>query len=85
MDSATIEQLRRQYTGRKVMIDGHRPEWARVAGKPGRVFTINYNGRALVQFEGVNTTYYDIDPELLKVVDEQPTSPPEEQMPSAAS
>ena len=65
-----VDKLRAEYTGRQVMADAQRPELARLAGKLGCVKTINFNGRALVQFEGPDQGWYDIDPEFLKIVDE---------------
>jgi hypothetical protein len=40
-----------------------------MAGQPGRVKTINFNGRALVQFDGPDRGWYDIDPGCLKLVE----------------
>jgi hypothetical protein len=67
MTPERIEQLKRQYTGKHVLVDGRRPELARWAGVPGRVVTVNHNGRVLVQFEGANPSWYDLDPEFVKV------------------
>jgi hypothetical protein len=64
-----VDKLRVEYTGRQVMVDAQRPELARLAGKLGCVKSVNFNGRALVQFEGPDQGWYDIDPEFLKVVD----------------
>jgi hypothetical protein len=64
-----VDKLRAEYTGRQVMVDTQRPELARLAGKLGCVRSVNFNGRALVQFEGPDQGWYDIDPEFLKVVD----------------
>jgi hypothetical protein len=60
-----IEILRQQYTGKQVLVDSRRPELARFANVPGRVVTINDNGRALVLFEGADKGWHDIDPEFL--------------------
>ena len=49
------------------MVDARRPELTRLAGLPGRVVTINYNGQALVQFEGPDPSWHDIAPEFLKL------------------
>ena len=40
---------------------------ARLANVPGRVVTINHNGQALVQFEGADQGWHDIDPTYLKL------------------
>jgi hypothetical protein len=61
-----IESLTQQYAGKRVLLDARRPELARLADVPGRVVAINCNGRALVQFEGPATGWYDIDPTFLK-------------------
>ena len=68
-----VEELKRQYTGRRVVVDVQRPELARMAGKLGRIKTFNYNGRALVQFDEFNPSWYDIHLDYLKVV--QPLQP----------
>ncbi len=65
-----IERLKQEYTGRQVTVDEHRPELARFAGRLGEVKTINSNGRALVQFEGVDIAWYDIELDYLKLVEE---------------
>ena len=83
MLSERIEELKRQYTGRCVVVDVQRPELARMAGKLGRIKTINYNGRALVQFEESDPGWHDIDLDYLKVV-EPPQSVPNE-VPSATA
>ena len=62
-----IENLKQQYVGRRVLVDGRRPELARLAGVSGRVAAVNCNGRALVQFEGPDRGRHDIAPEFLKL------------------
>jgi hypothetical protein len=62
-----IEQLKRQYAGKRVTADVRRPELTRMAGKKGRVMTVNCNGRALVQFDGPDICWYDIDPKFLNL------------------
>ena len=66
MSPEDLEKLKPRYVGRRVTVDARRPELARLAGLPGRVVTINCNGCALVQFEGPNPSWYDIDLEFLK-------------------
>ena len=56
-----VERLRQQYTDQYVVADTERPELARFAGRTGQVKTINMNGRALVQFEGVDRSWCDIE------------------------
>ncbi|MBN1908937.1 MAG: hypothetical protein JW818_04290 [Pirellulales bacterium] len=64
-----LEELRHEYAGEQVVVDASQPEWARFAGKIGRVMTLNANGRALVQFEGDDRAWYDIELDFLKVLD----------------
>jgi hypothetical protein len=61
------ERLQREYAGKRVVVDAQRPELARFAHLAGRIVTINYNGRALVQFEGPDQGWHDIDPQFLRV------------------
>ncbi len=56
-----VDRLREQYTDQYVAADTSRPELARFAGRVGQIKTINMNGRALVQFEGADRAWYDID------------------------
>lgn len=52
------EALKAAWTDRLVRVrDGH-PDYARFAGKVGRVVTVNYGGRALVDF--ADGAWYDI-------------------------
>ena len=67
MSPEEVERLKQQYAGKRVLVDARRPELARLANVPGRVVTINCNGRALVQFEGPAPGWRDIDPEYLKL------------------
>ena len=72
-----IEELRRQYTDKYVVVDPRRPELRRFQGMTGLVKTVNMNGRALVQFDGNNNLgWYDIDPALHTIV---PPPPPKEE------
>lgn len=70
LDYDRIENLRLEYTDQYVTVNSPRPELARFKGKVGRVITINWNGRALVQFDSaVDRGWYDIDLDDLRVVD----------------
>lgn len=60
-------KLKWQYVGQRVVVDSHRPELARWGGVPGQVIMINCNGLALVQFEGVDPSWHDIDPKFLSI------------------
>ena len=61
-----IDRLREQYTDRYVVAEASQPELARFAGRVGQVKTVNMSGRALVQFEGADRAWYDIDLSHLK-------------------
>jgi len=76
MLSERVEKLRQEYTGRYVEVDSRRPELARFAATPGVVKTINFNGRALVQFEGADKGWYDVELDYLKVVERHEAEPP---------
>ena len=60
-------RLKQQYVGKRVVVDAHRPELARLADMPGRVIAINHNDFALVQFEGPDPSWHDIAPQFLKL------------------
>ena len=69
-----IDELRQQYADKYVVVDPARPELARWADVPGQIKTINQNGYALVQFEGADRGWHDIDLAWLKIVEPpQPT------------
>ena len=69
MTSEELENLKETYTGRTVTIEALRPELTRWANVSGRVITFNCNGRALVQFEGADQAFYDIDPEYIRIAE----------------
>jgi hypothetical protein len=60
MDSgeALQEALRKAWTDQYVEINPDRPELKRFAGIVGRVVTVNWNGKALVDFQ--DGGWYDI-------------------------
>ena len=64
-----IEKLRQEYAGQTVMIDSDRPELARLKNILGQVRTVNFNGRALVEFDGPDRTWHDLELDYLKVID----------------
>ncbi len=55
---AEVEQLKRTWTDKFVRVRDGRPEYARFAGKVGRVVTVNFAGKALVDF--ADGAWYDI-------------------------
>jgi hypothetical protein len=60
MDSGEAKQeaLKREWTDQYVEINPDRPELKRFAGIVGRVVTVNWNGKALVDFQ--DGGWYDI-------------------------
>jgi hypothetical protein len=52
------ETLRREWTDQYVMVNAERPELKRFAGIVGRVVTVNYNNKALIDFQ--DGGWYDI-------------------------
>lgn len=53
-----VEALKAEWTDQYVQITGDRPELKRFAGRIGRVVTVNYNGKAIVDF--ADGAWYDI-------------------------
>lgn len=77
MDPERLEKLKAEYTGELVVVDPARPELARFRGMKGRVKTVSFNGRALVEFDGNNNHgWYDVELDYLKVVDPAEPEPP---------
>jgi hypothetical protein len=65
-----ILELQRQWTDRYVTVDAARPELKRFSGMTGIVKTVNFSGRALVEFDANNNIgWFDIDPHFLKMID----------------
>jgi hypothetical protein len=57
-----IEQLKRDWTDKYVVVAEARPELRRFEGYTGQVKTVNMSGRALVQFDAWNNIgWYDIE------------------------
>ncbi len=81
-----ILKLQNQLTDKYVVVDANRPELKRFSGLTGTVKTVNFSGRALVQFDGHNNIgWYDIDPAFLKVIDAPlPKAEKAEKKPAAA-
>ena len=73
-DWQAAEDLKRTWTDRLVMAKADRPELKRFEGKVGRVVTVNWAGKALVDF--ADGAWYDIPAtaEYLEVIpDEEAT------------
>ncbi|RMG32321.1 MAG: hypothetical protein D6725_17785 [Planctomycetota bacterium] len=81
-----VEKLKRELTDKYVVVQEGIPELRRFVGRTGVVKTVNMNGRALVQFQGLeDIAWYDIDPRFLTVVEEPVEKPTEEQKKPAAA
>lgn len=57
-ERATHEALVREWTDQYVMVNPERPELKRFAGIVGRVVTVNWNNKALIDFQ--DGGWYDI-------------------------
>ena len=55
---STSEQLRKEWTDQYVMVNAERPELKRFEGVVGRVVTVNWNNKALIDFQ--DGGWYDI-------------------------
>jgi hypothetical protein len=55
---AQCEALKQEWTDQFVTVKPERPELKRFAGIVGRVVTVNYNGKALIDFQ--DGGWYDI-------------------------
>jgi hypothetical protein len=53
-----LEELKREWTGQFVKVKENSPELMRFAGLFGRVITVNWNGKALIDF--ADGGWYDI-------------------------
>jgi hypothetical protein len=65
---AENEALKRDWTDRYVRVQPGRPELKRFEGIVGRVVTVNWNNRAIVDFQ--DGGWYDILPAFLEKLDE---------------
>jgi hypothetical protein len=54
------EALKREWTDQYVLVNAERPELKRFAGIVGRVVTVNYNDKAVIDFQ--DGGWYDISP-----------------------
>jgi hypothetical protein len=57
-DFEKMEELKRTWTDRFVQARPEQPELKRFEGRVGRVVTVNYNGKAIVDF--ADGAWYDI-------------------------
>lgn len=56
--SSQIEGLKREWTDQYVSVNPERPELKRFEGRVGRVITVNWNGKAIIDF--ADGAWYDI-------------------------
>jgi len=80
-----IEQLRQEYTDQYVTVEGGPPEMGQLEGRVGQVRTINMNGRAMVQFEGADNSWHDLELDYVKVVDKPEPKPEKVKKPAKPS
>src|SRR5881275_1045435 len=81
-----ILKLQKQLTDKFVVVDDRRPELKRFSGLTGTIKTVNFSGRALVEFDGYNNIgWYDIDPAFLRVVPAPAPKPAESTKDKAAA
>jgi hypothetical protein len=67
-ETATVRRLQAAWTDKRVRVKpSARPELARFEGKVGRVVTVNFGGRAVVDF--ADGAWYDV-PDFEAVLDE---------------
>jgi hypothetical protein len=64
MELSPHEKLKREWTDQFVEVDVSRPELRRFAGQVGRVISVNFNDRCLVDFQ--DGGWYDIAPAFLR-------------------
>jgi hypothetical protein len=57
-NSQSHDQLTREWTDQYITVKPERPELQRFAGIVGRVITVNWNGKALIDFQ--DGGWYDI-------------------------
>ena len=53
-----VDDLQREWTDQYIMVKTERPELKRFAGIVGRVVTVNFNGKAVIDFQ--DGGWYDI-------------------------
>ena len=56
------QDLVQEWTDQFVKINGSRPELERFSGLVGRVVTVNWNNKAVVDFAASNTEHFAIGP-----------------------
>jgi hypothetical protein len=64
---ARHEQLKREWTDQFVAVNPERPELKRFENIVGRVVTVNWNNKAVIDFQ--DGGWYDIGPEFLQKLD----------------
>ena len=70
--------MKQEYIGQEVVVESDLPQLRRFAGISGRVRTLTRGGLALVEFDGADRSWYDIELDYLKVVETHEPDPAEE-------
>lgn len=77
MDDATINSLKREWTGKQVTISPDHPTTTRFRDRIGTVVTVNMNGRALVRFvDSLDTPWFDLPIDVLRLAQPATAPPP---------
>jgi hypothetical protein len=72
MDVSSVErteELKREWTDQFVEVNPQRPELKRFAGIVGRVVTVNWNNKAVIDFQDGGWTDITASPECLTKLD----------------
>ncbi|VTS07004.1 hypothetical protein [Tuwongella immobilis] len=72
-DASAVAQLKQEWTDKAVQVRPGRAEYARFAGRTGRVVTLNCNGKAIVDFS--DGAWYDLPLDALLPADDQAATP----------
>lgn len=67
VSNAKVEELKRDWIDQYVTVQPEQLELKRFGNKVGRVITVNWNGKAIVDF--ADGAWYDINPHFLCRVD----------------
>jgi hypothetical protein len=65
----TIEELKKRFLKKRVVVVAADPILARFRGRMGTVKGVTFNRRILVQFDGEDRSWYDLPPEVLQVTE----------------
>jgi hypothetical protein len=68
-DPMQLEQLKREWTDQYVLVNPDRPELKRFGETVGRVVTVNWNGKAIIDFQDGAWTDVSASEAYLKKLD----------------